>query len=48
MQVRVFILPDQVALMLSGSEWLSGVCVCVCGVCGVCSMQSYVRSFSCV
>lgn len=39
MQVRVFILPDQVAPMLPGTEWLSGapsvfksecVCVCVC------------------
>ena len=33
MQVRFFFLPDQVAPMLSNSEWLSGgpsVCVCVC------------------
>lgn len=35
MQVRVFIKPDQVALMLSAGDWLSdsvfvGVCVCVC------------------
>ena len=36
MQVRAFIKPDQVALMLSAGDWLSdrpGVCLQVRGVC---------------